>query len=257
MFHELYQYRELLKTSVKKEIRGKYKASFLGVLWSFINPLLQVLVYAIVFPYMLRSTGDDYIIYLVTGIIPWTFFQTVVNECVTCIKTNAGIIKKVYFPREILPLSAAISGVINFFISCIIILVFCLIWNVGFSYHLLFVPLLAVIEAMIALGIGMALGAMAAYVQDLEYIVNFVLMMAFYASPIVYQIDMFASSSILSKLIIMNPMTRIMNGYRGAFLYHTAPGFREILILIAIALVVLCVGWVIFKKLEKGFAEQF
>ena len=206
---------------------------------------------------MLRSTGDDYIIYLVTGIIPWTFFQTVVNECVTCIKTNAGIIKKVYFPREILPLSAAISGVINFFISCIIILVFCLIWNVGFSYHLLFVPLLAVIEAMIALGIGMALGAMAAYVQDLEYIVNFVLMMAFYASPIVYQIDMFASSSILSKLIIMNPMTRIMNGYRGAFLYHTAPGFREILILIAIALVVLCVGWVIFKKLEKGFAEQF
>ena len=68
---------------------------------------------------------------------------------------------------------------------------------------------------------------------------------------------MFASSSILSKLIIMNPMTRIMNGYRGAFLYHTAPGFREILILIAIALVVLCVGWVIFKKLEKGFAEQF
>lgn len=257
MFHELYQYRELLKTSVKKEIRGKYKASFLGVLWSFINPLLQVLVYAIVFPYMLRSTGDDYIIYLVTGIIPWTFFQTVVNECVTCIKTNAGIIKKVYFPREILPLSAAISGVINFFISCIIILVFCLIWNVGFSYHLLFVPLLAVIEAMIALGVGMALGAMAAYVQDLEYIVNFVLMMAFYASPIVYQIDMFASSSILSKLIIMNPMTRIMNGYRGAFLYHTAPGFREILILIAIALVVLCVGWVIFKKLEKGFAEQF
>lgn len=257
MFHELYQYRELLKTSVKKEIRGKYKASFLGVLWSFINPLLQVLVYAIVFPYMLRSTGDDYIIYLVTGIIPWTFFQTVVNECVTCIKTNAGIIKKVYFPREILPLSAAISGVINFFISCIIILVFCLIWNVGFSYHLLFVPLLAVIEAMIALGIGMALGAMAAYVQDLEYIVNFVLMMAFYASPIVYQIDMFASSSILSKLIIMNPMTRIMNGYRGAFLYHTAPGFREILILIAIALAVLCVGWVIFKKLEKGFAEQF
>lgn len=126
MISELYQYRELLKTSIKKEIRGKYKASFLGVLWSFINPLLQVLVYAIVFPYMMRDTGDDYIIYLVTGILPWTFFQTVINECVISVKKNSGIIKKVYFPRVILPLSSAISGLINFFISCLIILFFLL-----------------------------------------------------------------------------------------------------------------------------------
>lgn len=257
MFHELYMYRELLKTNIKKEIRGKYKASFLGVLWSFVNPLLQVLVYAIVFPYMLRNTGDDYIIYLVTGIIPWTYFQTVVNECVTCIKANAGIIKKVYFPREILPLSVAISGLINFFISCIIVLVFCLIWQVGFSWHLIFVPLLALAEGMLALGIGMALGAMDAYVQDLEYIVNFILMMAFYGTPIVYQLNAFSGNSLLYQLITINPMTRIMNGYRGAFLYHTAPGLREMLILFGIAILVLCIGYLIFKKLEKGFAEQF
>ena len=135
MFGELYQYRELLKTSVKKEIRGKYKASFLGVLWSFINPLLQVLVYAIVFPYMMKDTGDDYIIYLVTGIIPWTFFQTVINECVISVKKNAGIIKKVYFPREILPLSSAISGLINFLISCIIIVVFCICFRIACHWN--------------------------------------------------------------------------------------------------------------------------
>jgi ABC-type polysaccharide/polyol phosphate export systems, permease component len=257
MFQELYKYRELLKTSIKKEIRGKYKASFLGVLWSFINPLLQVLVYAIVFPYMLRSTGDDYIVYLVTGIIPWTFFSTVVNECVTCVKANAGIIKKVYFPREILPLSAAISGIINFFISCIIILVFCLIWNVGFSWHLVFVPLLALAEGILALGIGMALGAMTAYVQDLEYIVNFILTMAFYGSPIVYQLNMFSGASLLAKLVNLNPMTWILNGYRDAFLYHTVPDTIQMLLMFVIAIAVLCLGWLIFKKLEKGFAEQF
>ena len=75
MFKEIYKYRELLKTNIRKEIRGKYKGSFLGVLWSFINPLLQVIVYAIVFPYLMRGTGDDYLVYLATGIIPWTFFQ--------------------------------------------------------------------------------------------------------------------------------------------------------------------------------------
>ena len=257
MFQELYKYRELIKTSVKKEIRGKYKASFLGVLWSFINPLLQVLVYAIVFPYMLRNTGDNYIIYLVTGIIPWTYFSTVVNECVTSVKANAGIIKKVYFPREILPLSSAISGIINFFISCFIILVFCFIWNAGFSWHLVLVPLYAVIEGMLALGIGMALGAMAAYVQDLEYIVNFILTMAFYGTPIVYQFDMFSGSSILSKLIGLNPMTGIMQGYRDAFLYHVLPDWTTTFILLGVSALVLVIGWTIFRKLEKGFAEQF
>lgn len=257
MISELYQYRELLKTSIKKEIRGKYKASFLGVLWSFINPLLQVLVYAIVFPYMMRDTGDDYIIYLVTGILPWTFFQTVINECVISVKKNSGIIKKVYFPRVILPLSSAISGLINFFISCLIILFFCLIFKVGFSWHFIYAIPLAIIECVLALGIGLALGAMDAYVQDLEYIVNFILMMAFYGSPIVYQMSLFESNTLFLKIIQLNPMTKIIMGYRDAFLYHIAPPLNDFIYVSAIAGIVLVLGYMIFKKLEKGFAEQF
>lgn len=257
MISELYQYRELLKTSIKKEIRGKYKASFLGVLWSFINPLLQVLVYAIVFPYMMRDTGDDYIIYLVTGILPWTFFQTVINECVISVKKNSGIIKKVYFPRVILPLSSAISGLINFFISCLIILFFCLIFKVGFSWHFLYAIPLAIIECVLALGIGLALGAVDAYVQDLEYIVNFILMMAFYGSPIVYQMSLFESNTLFLKIIQLNPMTKIIMGYRDAFLYHVTPPLTDFIYVSVIACIVLVLGYIIFKKLEKGFAEQF
>ena len=109
MIREIYNYRELLLSNIKKNIRGKYKASALGVLWSFVNPLLQVLVYAIVFPYLLRNTGDNYLIYLVTGIVPWTFFSSTITECVGTIKNNAGIIKKVYFPRIILPLSTVLG----------------------------------------------------------------------------------------------------------------------------------------------------
>ena len=114
LFKNLYNYRELLKSNVKKEIRGKYKGSFLGVLWSFVNPLLQVAVYAIVFPYIMRIQTDNYLIYLIIGIIPWTFFTTVINQGMITVRMNAGIIKKVYFPREILPISVAVSGLINF-----------------------------------------------------------------------------------------------------------------------------------------------
>lgn len=257
MFKQLYAYRELLKTSIKKEIRGKYKASALGVLWSFINPLLQVLVYAIVFPYLLGRSQDNYLVYLVTGIIPWTFLQTTIVSCVGIVKNNANIIKKVYFPREILPISSGLSGLINFFISCIIILIFCVLSGVGISWHIIFVPMIAIIELMFALGIGMALGACDAYVQDLEYIVTFLLQMAFYGSPIIYQIDLIGSNSILATMVRLNPVTIIINSYRDVFLNHIMPDFQALGIVFVIALIVLMLGYMIFKKLEKGFAEQF
>ena len=120
VWKDIYNYRELLKTNIKKDIRGKYKGSFLGILWSFLNPLLQVVVYWIVFPFLMGRAGavDNYLCYLVTGIIPWTFFTTVINQGTTSMIVNAGIIKKVYFPREIPLISQALSGLINFFISC-------------------------------------------------------------------------------------------------------------------------------------------
>jgi lipopolysaccharide transport system permease protein len=257
MLKQLYAYRELLKTSVKKDIRGKYKASMLGVLWSFINPLLQVLVYAIVFPYILGRSSENYVIYLVTGIIPWTFFSTTINACVGIVKNNANIIKKVYFPRIILPISSGVSGLVNFFISCVIIILFCIVGGVGISWHIIFVPLIALIELMLALGIGMIFGACDAYVQDLEYIVAFILQMAFYGSPIVYQMSFVSGQSLLSKLIQINPVTIIINSYRDVFMNHTCPDMMSLSIVFVISACILALGCFVFKKLEKGFAEQF
>lgn len=257
MFREIYDYRELLKTNVKKDIRGRYKASVLGVLWSFINPLLQVLVYAIVFPYLMKGAADHYVVYLVTGIIPWTFFQTVVNQSTTCIKSNSGIIKKVYFPRIILPLSAFFSGLINFFISCVIIVFFCLIFGMGISWHLVFVPLIAVTEGLFGLALGTIFGAIDAYIQDTEYIVNFILMMAMYGAPIIYEITIFPKGSRIASLIQLNPMTKIMNAYRDVFMNHQIPNLRAIGIVFLGSFVLFLIAVEIFNRLQKGFAEQF
>lgn len=257
MLREIYDYRELLKTNVKKDIRGRYKASVLGVLWSFINPLLQVLVYAIVFPYLMKGAADHYVVYLVTGIIPWTFFQTVVNQSTTCIKSNSGIIKKVYFPRIILPLSAFFSGLINFFISCVIIVFFCLIFGMGISWHLVFVPLIAVTEGLFGLALGTIFGAIDAYIQDTEYIVNFILMMAMYGAPIIYEITIFPEGSRIASLIQLNPMTKIMNAYRDVFMNHQIPNLRAIGIVFLGSFVLFLIAVAIFNRLQKGFAEQF
>jgi ABC-type polysaccharide/polyol phosphate export permease len=214
-------------------------------------------VYALVFPYLLRATTDNYIVYLVTGIIPWTYFQTVLMSCVGCIKGNAGIIKKVYFPKVILPVSAMISGFINFMISCIIILIFSVIWQTGISWHIIIVPLVAVIEGLFALGLGLIGAACNAYLQDLEYIINFLVQLLFYGTPIVYDLNTFSPGSFLYRCIQMNPMTKIMNAYRDCFLYHRVPSMHALLIVALISIALVWVGYMIFKKLEKGFAEQF
>lgn len=153
MFKELYQYRELLKSNIRKEIRGKYKGSFLGVLWSFVNPLLSVLVYAIVFPLVLKNTQDHYVTFLIIGIIPWTFFTSAVSQGTTTVFVNGGIIKKVYFPREILPLSVVTSSLINFIISCLIIFIFLIISGIGLSLYVLLLPIIMLIQYILLLGI--------------------------------------------------------------------------------------------------------
>lgn len=257
MFKNLYNYRELLKTNVKKEIRGKYKGSFLGVLWSFINPLLQVLVYAIVFPYLMRGAAvENYLVYLVTGIIPWNFFLITVSQGITTIKSNAGIIKKVYFPREILPISVVTSGLVNFFISCIIILVFCLLFKVGITWHIILLPIIAIIETILALGIVLALSAINVYIQDTEYIVSFILNMLFYGTPIIYELSQFSDAGLLYKLVSINPMTQIINGYRDIFLYHIMPNMMNLFYVFIISIIVAIIGYIIFRKLEVGFAEE-
>lgn len=256
MFKNLYNYRELLKTNVKKEIRGKYKASILGVLWSFINPLLQVVVYAIVFPYLMGASVDNYLAYLVTGIIPWTFFLTTVSQGVTTIKSNGGIIKKVYFPREILPLSVVVSGLINFFISCVIIVFFCIVLGVGISWHIIFVPVIAIIQALLSLGLALALSAINVYIQDMEYIVAFVLNMLFYGTPIIYQLSQFSNAGKLFTLVSLNPMTQIINSYRDVFLYHLIPDIKNLCLVFVLSIIAVIIGYVIFKKLEIGFAEE-
>lgn len=259
LIRDLYQYRELLKTNVKKEIRGKYKGSFLGVLWSFVNPLLQVLVYAIVFPYLMKiKSTDNYLIYLVVGIIPWTFFLTVMNQGITSIKFNAGIIKKVYFPREILPISVVISGMINFLISCIIIVVFVLGAGMGISWHLIYLPVLTILQAVFTLGLVLALCSINIYVKDTEYIITFVLNMLFYGTPILYELSSFTNDvpKILFDLVKLNPLTSFLEAYRDIFMYHQSPSMSVLVYLAILSVVVFFVGYAIFKKLEKGFAEE-
>ena len=253
--NEFWKYREFLYTNVKKDIRGKYKASFLGVLWSFINPLLQVLVYAIVFPYIMRVQTPHYLVFLICGIIPWTWFVNSLMGGTTSITNNANLIKKVYFPREILPISTVTSGVVNFAISCIIIVIFALIDGIGLSWHIVFLPIIMLLQYMVSLGIVFITSAINVYIKDVEYMVTFLMNLLFYATPILYSADMFKDSK-FSIIFKLNPMAYIVESYRNIFYAHEIPGLKTMGILFFASLILLFVGYAIFKHFEKKFAEE-
>lgn len=251
---DLYSYRELLKTNVKKEIRGKYKGAWLGIIWSYLNPLLMLLVYSLVFSQILRINIPNYTMFLFTALIPWNFFTTTISQGADAVVSNGNILKKVYFPREILPISVVTSNVVNFLISCIIMIFFILITGIGISKYILFFPLILLIQYILLLGITFIISAITVYVRDLEHIIGVFLLAMFYATPIVYSIEMVPKS--LKFLISLNPMTLIIGAYRNILFYQKMPYLKDLGIIALASLILLFLGIYIFKKLQKRFAEE-
>ncbi len=254
VFKGLYEYRELLKTSIKKDIRGKYKSSILGVLWSFLNPLLQLAVYAIVFPLIMKSNIPNYTVFVCCGLIPWTFFSTAISRTSFVMVENANIIKKVYFPREILPISIVTSEMVNFIISTIIILAFVIAYGIGFSWYIVFYPVILIIQYILLIGISLLVSSITVYIRDLQHFIGILLQLLFYATPIVYGLDIIPQS--FRWILKINPMSYIIDGYRSIFYYQRMPDFVGLGIVLAISVILCIIGYLIFNKLQKRFAEE-
>lgn len=254
IFKRLYDYREMLKTSIKKDIGGKYKNSFLGVLWSFVNPLLQIIVYAIIFPLIMRSNIEYYVVFMVCGLIPWNYFSTVINRASFTMIENGNILKKVYFPREILPLSVVTSETITFLISSIIIVGFVLGYGLGITINIVFYPILLFVQFVLLLGISLFVSSITVYFRDLQHFIGVLLQLFFYATPIVYSVESIPEN--FQWILKYNPMTYIIEGYRDIFYYQTMPEIGTLLIVLVIGILLCVTGYIVFNKLQKKFAEE-
>lgn len=254
MFKEVYHYRELLKNNVKKEIRGRYKNSILGVFWTFLNPLLQILVYATIFPLILKNAQEYYVIFVCVGLIPWTYFTTSISQSTFTVVGNGNIVKKVYFPREILPISIVLSNTVNFLISTIIIIAFCLIYGLGITKYILYFPLILLVQLVLQLGLGFILSAVTVYFRDLEHFIGITLQLMFYATPIIYAENSIPQS--FKWIMRYNPMAAILEGYRDIFYNQHAPDLLRLGKWFGVSLILFVIGWMIFNKLQKGFSEE-
>ena len=177
LFRELYHYREMLFSLVRKDLRGRYKGSVLGFLWTFINPLMQLLVYTFVFTVILPAQVEHYSLYLFVALIPWIFFSAAMTGGAGSIVAQKDLVKKIYFPREIIPISYVTSCFVNMLLCFLIIFLVMLVTGATFNLlAFLCLPIIMVVEYLLALGIVMLSAAITVYFRDLEHILGIVSM---------------------------------------------------------------------------------
>ncbi|MBR6791830.1 MAG: ABC transporter permease [Ruminococcus sp.] len=253
---EIYNYRQMVFSLVRKDLRGRYKGSVLGFLWTFINPLFQLIVYTIAFSFILPSSIDKYYLHLFVALIPWIFFSSSIQGGASSIISAKDMVSKIYFPREVIPISYVTSCFVNMLLSFIIIFAVVIFSGVGVNpLALLCLPVVMIIEYVMALGLALPFSAITVYFRDLEHILGIITMAWIYLTPVLYPIDMIADETI-KKLFYINPMTSVIVAYRDILYYAKVPDFSTLMIALAFGVVILVAGFAVFSKLKKHFAEE-
>lgn len=254
---EIMNYKDMIHSMVKRELRGRYQKSVLGFLWSFISPLCQIAVFTIVFTYVFPNNIPNYYIYLMTGMIPWQFFSDSISQGASSVVQNSSLATKIYFPREVLPVSCVTAKFVNLLLSMIVVFGFILFSQVGFSPLILLLPYAFLVIYAIALGFSLLFSAITVYLRDLEYVVNVILMAWIWATPIMYAPETLVEQySWFAPLLRINPMTSVMYLFRDILYYHRMPDQIDIWLPFAWSVVLMVVGELIFKRLEGNFAEE-
>jgi len=254
LLKELYDYREMIVALVHRDLKGRYKGSVLGFAWTFVNPLLQLCVYTLVFSVIMRNGIEDYYLFLFVTLVPWIFFSTSVSAGSTCIRSQGGMLTKIYFPREVIPISFVTSQFVNMALSLIVVFVVLLLSPRGLNpIALLYLPLVMIIEYIMALGMTMIISALTVYFRDLEYLMNVVTMAWQFLTPVMYGIDSVPEK--LRFVFNLNPMSSVMIAYRDILYYGQAPDLKTLIVAVIFGIVVMLVGVKVFGRLKKHFAE--
>ncbi len=253
---EIWNYRDMIGGLVKRELRGRYKGSMAGFLWNYINPLSQILVYILVFGVIFPSSLERFYVYLIVGLMPWNMFSSTIIQSSGCILAQSDMVKKIYFPREVLVIAVTTSQMVNFLISYLIAFIVILVTGAGVNFQLLilYLPLIMIIEYVLTLGLSLILAAVDVYFRDMEYITGVITMIWIWLTPIMYSLDNVSPK--LSAILGLNPMTHVIRTYQNILYYKVAPTFKSIAILAIFSLIILVIGECIFMRLEKHFAEE-
>ncbi len=254
-FQEIWQYRELLYFLTWRDLKVRYKQTFVGVAWAIFQPLMAMVVFTIFFGNLagIPSDGVPYPIFVYVGLLFWQFFSGALTDTSNALVNNQSIVTKIYFPRILLPISAVLTRLVDFFVATLVLVVLMVYYGYIPSLSgLLILPLLLLIAFLAALGGGLFLAAINVKYRDVRYVLPYFIQMMLFITPVIYPASL---AGAYSWLLAINPMTGVIKAARGALL-GTEPVNWLLIGLSALAVsVLLVVGFVMFKKTERYFAD--
>ena len=254
-FRELWESRELLYFLAWRDLKVRYRQTLLGVTWAIIQPFFTMVIFSLFFGKLAKMPSDDlpYPIFSFAALVPWTFFANGLSQASNSLVGSANLIKKVYFPRLIVPLSGIFPGLVDFILAFVVLLGMMFFYKIVPTWHILWLPFLTLLAFVTALGVGLWLSALNVQFRDVRYAIPFMIQAWMFATPIAYP------SSLLTEpwrtLYGLNPMVGVVEGFRWALLgTNTAPGPMIIVSALA-SLAILISGAYYFRRMERTFAD--
>lgn len=253
---ELWQFRDLLYFLSWRDIKVKYKQTILGVAWAILQPFFTMIVFSILFGKLAKvpSEGIPYPIFVYAGLLPWNYFSSALSSSGNSLVASSNLITKVYFPRLIIPASASLSALLDFFIASIILV------GMMFFYHftpnalgLIMIPVLVFMTFIVAVGCGLWLSALNVEYRDFQYVIPFLVQIWMFVTPVIYPVTLFPEK--YRWLLSLNPMGGIIGAFRTATLGHQPINWDLLFISSGVGFLIFFTGLLYFRKVERSFAD--
>ncbi|MFH1033283.1 MAG: ABC transporter permease [Pseudomonadota bacterium] len=252
---EVWEFRELLFFLIWREVKGRYRQMALGPLWIILKPLVTMVILSVIFGRVAKmpSDGLPYPLFTYSGLLPWTLFAVATGKATTSLVTNLNVISKVYFPRLVVPIAAAASGLVDFFMSFLILLGMVFFYGLTPSPNIIYLPAFLLLGLATALALGLCLATLAVKFRDVGYGVEHMLQVMIYLTPVVYPSSMLSGT--WRTLYLLNPMAVVIEGFRWSLLGHGQPPGLATLGVAAGVLVLLLVGAMLFRRSERTVVD--
>jgi len=246
--------RDLLRELIGRDIKLRYKRSLLGIVWSLLNPLMQLLVLSLIFRIVLPLDIPNYNTFLFTGLLVWTWFQTSLFAATGAIVDNRDLILRPGFPAAILPVVTVATNFIHFLLALPILLVFLLISGIPWSDAMLALPFLFTVQFLFTLSLVFFIAPLHVRFRDTQYLLGIILLLGFYLSPIFYEASVIPQQYQL--LYRLNPMVTLIEAYRSILMQGKYPGILNLLLLSLVSIALLWIGYAVFRRARSQFAEE-
>ena len=253
---EVWRRRELVRTLAERDLRVRYKQAFLGVAWSILTPLALMVVFTVFFQRVAKvdTGGAPYALFAYLGLLPWTFFSTSVSQGGQSLVMNNQLVNKVYCPREVFPLASMAVAAIDTLLATLVLGLLFAVTGYAPKATSVWVPVLLIVQVAFTFGVTLIMSAVLVFLRDLRHVLPIILQLGLFATPVAYGMDVVAPS-LRVLYSTLNPLAPVIDGYRRTILLGLPPDWRLLGPGAVTALLLLGVGYVVFKRLEPGFAD--